>query len=289
MAPDSVSRTGRDALPEGEDEVLDAVADLGAALLAELREARLGRLDTDHPLVVGDVHEQGAVGVALAQHRVDLEAGMGGIGVVDAVAVVDDAFEHRGGQDTHRPYSERVTDHQLPPGVPSGGPDIVGDAEAAERHGLDLLRRTGEEIVTGVERALPGWAHAQAERIVDAWGHHEGDERREILDRARAAGEEAARRIAAELQDVIERDPDDHRVTPLQVVRTAYQEVTVVLREAGIPPVERDEFAERSFPDDDYGFAPDTLEDLGDEDLAPLHLAWGVAKATVHKARHQGP
>lgn len=165
----------------------------------------------------------------------------------------------------------------------------AGGGEDAERHGLQMLQRTGEEIVAGVGAALPPWAREQAERIVDAWGRHEGEERRKILDRAEAAGEMATRRVTAELRDVMERDPDDHRVTPLQVVRTAYREVTVVLRDAGIPPVERDEFAERSFPDDDYGFAPDTLEDLGDEDLALLHLAWGVAKATVHKARHGGP
>jgi hypothetical protein len=47
----------------------------------------------------------------------------------------------------------------------------------------------------------------------------------------------------------------------------------------------RDEFAERAWPDDDYGLVPDTLADLGDDDLAPLHLAWGVAKATVVRAR----
>lgn len=143
--------------------------------------------------------------------------------------------------------------------------------------------------MAGVERVLPSWARAQAERIVDAWGRHEGDARRAILDRAQSAGESAALRVTEQLRDIMERDPDDHRVTPLQVVRSAYREVTVVLREAGIPPVERDEFTERSFPDDDYGLVPDTLGDLGDEDLAPLHLAWGVAKATVHKARRGNP
>lgn len=179
--------------------------------------------------------------------------------------------------------------HHLPPGIPSGGPDIGDDPDEAERRGLDVLRRTGEEIAAGVERALPGWALRQAEQIVDAWGRHEGDERRAILDEARAAGEAAARRVVAELGDLLGSDPDAYRVTPLQVVRSAYREVTVVLRRAGIPPVERHEFDERMLPDDEYGLAPDTFADLGDDDLMPLHLAWGVARATVHKARHGGP
>lgn len=136
---------------------------------------------------------------------------------------------------------------------------------------------------------MPGWARSRATRIVEAWGRHDAGERRAILDRAQAAGGAAARRVSRELVDLMERDPDEHRVTPLQIVRTGHREVTEVLREAGIPPIERDEFAERSFPDDDYGLVPDTLADFDDEDLASLHLAWGVAKATVHKARRRDP
>jgi hypothetical protein len=60
--------------------------------------------------------------------------------------------------------------------------------------------------------------------------------------------------------------------------------VTAVLEAAGIPPVERDEFAERMFPDDRYDVTPATLADLGDDDLGPLQLAWGLAKAKVLRA-----
>jgi hypothetical protein len=58
-----------------------------------------------------------------------------------------------------------------------------------------------------------------------------------------------------------------------------------VLEAAGIPPVERDEFDERAWPDDRYGLVIATLGDLGDDELAPLHFAWGMAKATVLRAR----
>lgn len=178
-----------------------------------------------------------------------------------------------------------MDDHQLPPGVPSGGPDIGDDPAGAERHGLHLLRRSGDELAAGVERALPSWAVREVARLLDAWGRHDAEEREEILWWARTAGEHAATRVVSELEELLARDPAEQRDTPLQIVRTAHREVGVVLRDAGVPPVERDAWAEEAFPEDDYGLVPDTLADLGDEDLTALHLAWGVAKATVHKAR----
>ena len=75
------------------------------------------------------------------------------------------------------------------------------------------------------------------------------------------------------------------QATPLEVVRSAYREPTAVLAAAGVRPIVRDEFDERAWPDDIYGLVPRTLGDLGDPELAPLHLAWGMAKATVIRAR----
>ena len=81
-------------------------------------------------------------------------------------------------------------------------------------------------------------------------------------------------------------DLDDACVsTPLEIVRRAYREPTAVLAAAGVAPVERDEFAERAWPDDTYGLVVHGLGDLGDEDLAPLQMAWGLAKAKVLRAR----
>jgi hypothetical protein len=83
-------------------------------------------------------------------------------------------------------------------------------------------------------------------------------------------------------------DPAEQRATPLEVVRSAYREPTAVLAAAGIPPVARDEFDERAWPDDHYGLVIHDLGDLGDSDLAPLHFAWGMAKARVLRARADG-
>jgi len=54
-----------------------------------------------------------------------------------------------------------------------------------------------------------------------------------------------------------------------------------------MPPVQRDSFAEASFPDDDYDLAPASLADV-DPDLLEPGLAWGAAKAMAHRRRHGG-
>lgn len=91
--------------------------------------------------------------------------------------------------------------------------------------------------------------------------------------------------MSAALTALFALDVEEQRATPLEVVRTAYREPTALLHEAGVPPVVRDAFDERAWPDDDYGLVPRTLGDLGDERLAPLHLAWGLAKAAVVRER----
>jgi hypothetical protein len=152
---------------------------------------------------------------------------------------------------------------------------------AAERR----LVEAGDAIVTGVERELPGWAQRSVARIADAWGRLDAD-RRTALDRAASvAGVEATARVTAALRALFAADAGAQRATPLEVVRTAYREPTVALEAAGIPPVARDAFHERAWPDDTYDLVPRTLGDLGDPDLAPLHLAWGMAKAAVLRAR----
>ncbi len=148
-----------------------------------------------------------------------------------------------------------------------------------------MLAETGEQIVTGVAREVPGWVQAQIARILDAWGRAGAAERAEALHAAQSAGGAAAHRIGEALRALLVTDPADQRSTPLEIVRTVYREPTEVLVAAGVPPVVRDPFDERTQPDDRYDLAPRTLGDLGDAELAPLHLAWGVAKAMVLRAR----
>jgi hypothetical protein len=162
---------------------------------------------------------------------------------------------------------------------------VTDAAREDEARALARLDETGAAIVAGVERQVPGWARAQVERLLDAWGRAPADARMRAEAQSAEAGAAAARRIVAELRALFAVDPAQQRATPLEVVRTAYLEPTAVLAAAGVPPIVRDEFDERAWPDDVYGLVPRTLGDLGDPELAPLHLAWGMAKATVIRAR----
>ena len=156
------------------------------------------------------------------------------------------------------------------------------EARARER-----LEETAAAIVAGVEARVPGWVQAQVARLLDAWGRAGAEARAEAEAQAVEEGEAAARRVADALRRLFATDPGQQRATPLEIVRDAYREPTRVLAKAGVPPVVRDEFDERSWPDDVYALVPRTLGDLGDPELGPLHLAWGMAKATVIRARRR--
>jgi hypothetical protein len=154
-----------------------------------------------------------------------------------------------------------------------------------EERGLQLLAASADAIVVGVARELPGWVERQVERILDAWGRCDASTRARAERGAVDAGRAAAERVEDELHHLFTLDPAEQRATPLEIVRSAFREPTAVLVAAGIPPVARDEFDERAWPDDCYGLAIHDLGDLGDEELAPLHFAWGMAKAGVLRAR----
>ena len=81
-------------------------------------------------------------------------------------------------------------------------------------------------------------------------------------------------------------DVDEQATTPLAILRTAVRYPTEVLVAAGVPPVERDSFSQRAFPDDIYDLTPATFADV-DPALAEAGIAWGAAKAFEHKRRHR--
>jgi hypothetical protein len=135
---------------------------------------------------------------------------------------------------------------------------------------------------------LPGWAVAQVARLIEAWGQLEPETAVRTLEAAAGAAIEAGGRVSAELAEMLALDPELQRSTPLQIVRGAVREPTAVLAAAGIPEVVRDEFSERSWPDDVYDLTPRTFRDV-DEDLAAVHFAWGMAKAEVLRARRARP
>lgn len=145
------------------------------------------------------------------------------------------------------------------------------------------LARYGERLADGVAVALPGWVERSVERLAVAWA---GRLDPEVAEAARAAGAEARTEVAPRVRALLALDLDEQRTNPLALVRQAVRFPTAVLREAGVPPVERDEVAERQLPDDPYDLTPTSFADL-DPALHEPGLEWGAAKAHVHLARRR--
>ncbi len=99
-----------------------------------------------------------------------------------------------------------------------------------------------------------------------------------------------ARRVAPSIADAVGQflalDVDAQRGTPLAMLRSAVVHPTEVLRAAGVPPVERDEFLRQTFPDDVYGLVPASWSDLGPEVQEP-GIVWGAWKAGVVLSRRR--
>jgi hypothetical protein len=135
-----------------------------------------------------------------------------------------------------------------------------------------------------IEAALPDWVVRCVDRVFVAWA---GSSSEKIAAASRSVGERAAADIGPELRRLLAADIDEQWTTPLDLVRSAVRYPTAVLAELGVPPVDRDEFSMRRFPEDVYGLSPASLADV-DPDLAEPGIAWGAAKAFEHKRRHDG-
>lgn len=145
-------------------------------------------------------------------------------------------------------------------------------------------------ILTAVQEHATPVAHALADAIDEAlpqWIARCVHRRAPHLDPSPAI--DAARTdVAPRIRTLLLDTPfDEQRTTPLELLREAVRHPTALLRGAGIAPVERDDFARRAFPDDDYDLTPATWSDV-DAALADAGIAWGAAKAWAHlSARKQ--
>ncbi len=148
------------------------------------------------------------------------------------------------------------------------------------------LEGCAAELADGVEAALPGWVQRSVARIMLAY---QGGVPAEVSEAAAAAGEQARAEVGGRLRDLLGRDVDDQHTNPLAVLRAAVRYPTTVLEAAGVPPVVRDDFAERAFPDDLYDLSPATWRDV-DESLHEPGLVWGVwkAKTVLDRRRLEG-
>jgi hypothetical protein len=109
-------------------------------------------------------------------------------------------------------------------------------------------------------------------------------------DGVRAAAEAMADAAAAEVQPrvraLLATDIDHQATTPLALLRGAVGPANALLTELGVAPADRDEFAERAFPEDVHGLAPAAFEDIS-PDLRGPGIEWGAAKAFVHLRRRR--
>ena len=146
----------------------------------------------------------------------------------------------------------------------------------------DPVRPYAEALAGGIEEAIPSWVEGCVARIMTAWAGHVPSE---VAGEAGRAGERARAETAPAVRALLLCDIDEQTSTPLAILRRAVSYPTAVLRAAGVPPVERDRFAEAAFPDDRYGLSPASLADVSPA-LVDVGVAWGAAKAFEHRRRH---
>lgn len=137
------------------------------------------------------------------------------------------------------------------------------------------MEEAAQALVDAVDRALPAWVTAAIARRVDG----------PVPADAAAAAEQARADVVPRLRALLAQDVDEQRANPLAILRDAVRYPTEVLRAAGVPEAERDDFERERFPDDVYGLVPVNFADLGPE-VAEAGIAWGAAKAWTHRQRH---
>jgi len=142
-------------------------------------------------------------------------------------------------------------------------------------------RELAVELADAIVQAIPGWIERVGrERLVGA-GIDPSPDATESL---RSAGRSIASALDARIREVLTADVDAGAGSPLAVLRAGTGPATDELRRLGVPPVDRDDFAVRNFPDDVYDLAPASFADV-DESLHEPGLVWGAARAHVHLRR----
>lgn len=146
------------------------------------------------------------------------------------------------------------------------------------------LREAGDELWVAVDLAVAPWVERCVRRVAGAHGtpYDPG-----LAAATTEAGARARSAVGAELRALFEAEAGETRQSPLEVVRGAVRHPTAVLESAGVPPVARDDFATRNFPDDVYGLVPASFGQI-DETLTEPALRWGAARAALHLAHHRG-
>lgn len=140
-----------------------------------------------------------------------------------------------------------------------------------------------EALADAVEAVVPGWIELLVVERMRQWSGHVGPE---TVAAAMTAGEAARTELVPRLHTLLSTDLDEQRSNPLALLRDSTRHAHAVLAELGMPSMPRDQFSQRSFPEDAYDLVPATWADI-DPSLHELGITWGAAKAYVHKARRR--
>lgn len=151
---------------------------------------------------------------------------------------------------------------------------------------MTTLASISDELAEGVSRAMGEWVRGSVIGRLEAAGIVAEDQA-ELEVRIDEVGERCRVLVMGGLAELFAADIDQQRTSPLQVVRTAVPLLTELLDDLGVPPLQRDAFAESAFPSDLYDLSPVAFGDLSPE-LHDLGLAWGAAKAFTHLQRRRG-
>ncbi|CAN5706744.1 hypothetical protein BH20ACT2_BH20ACT2_12840 [soil metagenome] len=159
----------------------------------------------------------------------------------------------------------------------------LGDADPTRSADEESLRRHAGALADAVDAAVPGWIVRRVAELVTAY---HGSVPPDVREAAADAGRVTCADVGPRIRALLTADVDAQRANPLALLRGAVGPATAVLRGAAVPPVVRDGFAERAFPDDVYDLAPATFADV-DPALHEPGLIWGAAKAHVVLSRRR--
>ena len=136
------------------------------------------------------------------------------------------------------------------------------------------------KLLTTALEVSESWARRILQKSVDRQTTKVSDEQ------LNAVITEVVALVSQGLNELLTLDPEQQRTNPLTVFRRATAPITALLTKLGLPPASRDEFEQRSFPDDMYGLYPATWSDIS-EALVEPGLEWGAWKAAVIITRHR--
>lgn len=147
----------------------------------------------------------------------------------------------------------------------------------------DRLRWYADALATAITVAVGPWIEVCVANAAEAWrpGSAVG-----LASAATEAAGRATAEVGLAVRVLLATDVDQQRANPLALLRSAVRYPTAVLATAGVPPVERDEFACRAFPDDLYDLTPASFADVHPT-LHEPGLMWGAAKAHVILSRRR--